>query len=197
MKRLIIIAALSAFVAIIIMASTAGPITAAMIPSPGAVVPPGSSLDAPIIIVRDANFAVQEVAFGSGIDLAEKSLASFSLTFKTTDLGSIKGVVKDQSGNLVSGAEVKLRSSGVLVGNVTTGSDGRFTINAPAGAYELTISKAGMLEKTVSATISTGQAVDLGDQTLQPDNTLVYVTIGVVIVVGAAALAVWMSRRKK
>ena len=197
MKRPIIIATLSAFVAIIVLAGTAGPITAAMMSSPGAVVPPGLSLDAPIIIVSDANFAIQEVAPGSGIDLADKSLASFSLTFKTADFGSITGVVMDQNGNLVSGAEVKLRSSGVLVGNVTTGSDGRFTINAPAGAYELTISKAGMLEKTVSATISTGQTVDLGDQTLEPDKTLAYIVIMVVIVIGAVALAVWVPRRKK
>jgi subtilase family serine protease len=129
--------------------------------------------------------------------LADKSLASFSLTFKTADFGSITGVVMDQNGNLVSGAEVKLRSNGALVANVTTGSDGRFTINAPAGAYELTISKAGMLEKTVSATISTGQTVDLGDQTLEPDKTLAYIVIMVVIVIGAVALAVWVPRRKK
>jgi len=133
----------------------------------------------------------------NGMDVVGNSLAPFNWTFKTTDFGSITGVVKDQNGNLVSGAEVKLRSSGALVANVTTGSDGRFTINAPAGAYELTISKAGMLEKTVSATISPGQPEDLGDQALQPDNTLVYVAIVVVIVIGAAALAVWMSRRRK
>ena len=82
--------------------------------------------------------------------------------------GSIKGKILDQTGNLVSGAEVTLAPAGQSSGNkMQTGDDGQFSFtNIAPGDYTITITADGFASQSVSATLHSGEAFAVPQITL-------------------------------
>ncbi|MBF8300977.1 MAG: putative TonB-dependent receptor [Acidobacteria bacterium] len=61
---------------------------------------------------------------------------------------TVTGVVRDQSGGVVSGAAVVVRGAAGGERQTVTGPDGRFTVDAPAGQATLVVRAGGFAEKT-------------------------------------------------
>jgi len=82
--------------------------------------------------------------------------------------GSIKGKIIDQTGNLVSGAEVKLTRVDQSSSNqVQTGDDGQFSFsNVSPGDYTITVTADGFASQSVSATLHSGETVAVPQITL-------------------------------
>ena len=74
--------------------------------------------------------------------------------------GSISGTVKDQNGDAVSGAEVRLlHPQQAVLRTTTTDSSGRFKFEGvQRGSYEIRISQAGFAPHTVSVLLSAADA---------------------------------------
>jgi len=123
-----------------------------------------------------------------GQDLAGNNLTWFAWSFSTSDLGSVKGQVRDDQYSTVSGADVLLIADGEVVAETTTDADGRFQLSAPAGAYDLSISKSDIIAKTVPVEISVGEEVDLGVVEVQLAPDYAWLLINAVIVIGAVGL---------
>ena len=142
----------------------------------------------------DLSYDTMYVVIVQGTDLAGNHLASYGWTFNTTDMGWVSGIAVDDKGNPIAGANVTL-STGE---HALTGSDGKFSIQAHPGAVKVTIKASGYDDKTIDATIVTGEIDDLGNvQMTKPfDMTLIIVLI-IVVVAAVAVLAYMMTRRKK
>src|SRR5262249_3839970 len=82
--------------------------------------------------------------------------------------GSIKGKIIDQTGNLVSGAEVKLTRVDQSSSNqVQTGDDGQFSFsNVAPGDYTITVTADGFASQSVFATLHSGEVVAVPQITL-------------------------------
>ncbi|MDD1756226.1 MAG: carboxypeptidase regulatory-like domain-containing protein [Methanomassiliicoccales archaeon] len=123
-----------------------------------------------------------------GQDLAGNNLTWFSWSFSTTSQGSVTGQVVDDRGDLVADADVLLLHNNEVVAETKTDDNGRFQISAPAGSYNLTISKDSIIAKTVPVEITAGGALDIGVVQVQPAPDYEWVVIDAVIVVGALGL---------
>ncbi len=98
----------------------------------------------------------------------------------------ITGTVTDGNGAPIPGARVALEDESFVL----TDAQGRFTIPASTGNHTLTISFSGASTKTVSVTLSS-ESEDIGTIELLPepvDQTLIYASIVLAIVVGALLL---------
>ena len=82
--------------------------------------------------------------------------------------GSIKGKIIDQTGNLVSGAEVTLTRADQSPGDqVQTGDDGQFSFfNVSPGDFTITVTADGFASQSVSATLHSGEVVAVPQITL-------------------------------
>lgn len=96
--------------------------------------------------------------------------------FAQNPTGSIRGVVKDERGDVVTGATVKAKNK--ATGDVRTadaGDDGLYTItNLLPGEYEISISAKGFSTVTFPATVSVGSST-AGDVSLKagrPDEVI-------------------------
>src|SRR5438270_1816315 len=88
---------------------------------------------------------------------------------------SVSGVVHDTSGGAVSGAAVVVRAASGSEQRVTTGPDGRFTIDAPeTGAVTLVVKAEGFAEKTQQLPSAHAGAVDV---VLEPATLFETVTV--------------------
>jgi outer membrane receptor protein involved in Fe transport len=88
--------------------------------------------------------------------------------------GTISGVVHDSTGGVVSGAAVVVRAGGAEH-RVTTGPDGRFTVDVPeSGQLTVVVLAGGFAEKTTQ--VSPAQTGDL-DLVLEPATLLETVTV--------------------
>ncbi len=70
--------------------------------------------------------------------------------------GTVSGTVRDTAGAPVSGVTVTLSQQGATVATATTGADGTYSFNVPAGAYTITFSKTGFQTNTSNITIVAG-----------------------------------------
>lgn len=95
--------------------------------------------------------------------------------------GSIKGKIIDQTGNLVSGAEVTLAPASQSSGNKTqTGDDGQFSFsNVTPGDYTLTVTADGFASQSISGTLHSGEAytIPLITLSIATENTEVHVSV--------------------
>jgi iron complex outermembrane receptor protein len=73
------------------------------------------------------------------------------LAFSTASAqnSGVRGVVKDNSGNILAGATIKIAQKSALTNN-----DGSYSINLDAGNYRLTVSYVGEIAQTVAVTVS-------------------------------------------
>lgn len=92
----------------------------------------------------------------------------------------ISGTVTDPSGGVVPGAIVEASANGQAVGTSTTGQDGRYRLDVPAGAYQLRARLQGFAGETADVTSSSSVTRDL---------TLAIAAIGDRLVVTAARSA--------
>lgn len=69
---------------------------------------------------------------------------------------TIKGTVKDASGNPLSGASVSVESR---PGGTTTDASGNYTLRVPAGSYTLIISFVGQTTQRISITLGAGATI--------------------------------------
>ncbi len=125
-------------------------------------------------------------------DLVGNEVSS-SWTFTTTNLGTISGVVTDGEGKPVAGVTVTLDNGA----STTTDSSGAFSLTAPAGAHNLTVSKLGWDSATMSVEIKAGQSVSLETMPVKPSNPLAL--YGVIAAVAAVLLALlfYTFRRRR
>src|SRR5215213_1302084 len=63
--------------------------------------------------------------------------------------GSLTGTVKDETGGVVSGASVTLRTGTGVARQTVTGPEGRFSVEPTAGAATLVVRAGGFAEATV------------------------------------------------
>ncbi|MDQ2974026.1 MAG: TonB-dependent receptor [Acidobacteriota bacterium] len=79
---------------------------------------------------------------------------------RQTSQNSISGMVKDQNGDAISGAQVTLlHPQQAVLGTTTTDSSGRFKFDGvPRGSYEIRITQAGFALHRVSLLLSAGDA---------------------------------------
>jgi len=79
------------------------------------------------------------------------------------ELGSIVGIVRDQSQAPVAGAKVEVRSlSTNLVRQLTTSSTGDFnSLSLPPGRYTVRVSQTGFRDKSQNIDLSVGQRAEL------------------------------------
>lgn len=82
--------------------------------------------------------------------------------------GSIKGKIVDQTGNLVSGAQVELLKENEISGQKTdTGDDGQFLFgNVQPGNYTIKVTAEGFASQSFSATLRSGEASTVPQITL-------------------------------
>lgn len=80
--------------------------------------------------------------------------------------GPVKGVIKDENNAPLEGAAITVKG---LTGTVTD-KNGKFTLNIPAGTYQVEISHVGYKTETRTITVGADQAVDLS-LVLQPAAT--------------------------
>lgn len=99
------------------------------------------------------------------------------LTILTTSAqnSGVKGIVKDASGNPLSGATIKIDKKTTLSDN-----DGNYSVTVPSGSYQLTVSYVGQVSQTIPVTIRE-------NNTTQQDITLVSAAISQeeIVVVGS------------
>ncbi len=133
----------------------------------------------------------------NGNDLAGNNLSTFSWSFATADLGTISGQVKDERNETVQGADIVLLQGGEIVASTTTDSEGRFSLTAPSGSYNLTISKSDIITRTIQVEVIGGQGVDLGEVSVQLVPSSTWILIDVVIVIGAVGLFLVGRRNQK
>ena len=74
---------------------------------------------------------------------------------------SVSGIVHDTSGGIVSGAAVIVRSGGGPDQRATTGPDGRFTIETPAGGEVTIIVRAGGFAEKTQKVSTSGAVVEI------------------------------------
>ena len=95
--------------------------------------------------------------------------------------GSIKGKIIDQTGNLVSGAEVTLTCADQSSSNqMETRDDGQFSFsNVAPGDYTITITADGFASQSISTTLHSGQAytVPLITLSVATEKTEVHVSV--------------------
>ena len=91
---------------------------------------------------------------------------------------ALSGTVKDESGGVVSGASVTVRTSGGVIRQTVTGPEGQFTVETPAGAgATLVVRAGGFAEATVPITgagnveVVLKPASVLDSVTVTPDRT--------------------------
>ena len=131
-----------------------------------------------------------------GQDLAGNNLSTFSWTFRTTGDGTVRGQVKDEGNNTVAGAEVTLRSGDMVVVTTSTDDDGAFSITAPKGKYNLTVSKQEIVSFTVPVDIVSGEELNLGVIEVAQAPDYQWVVIDIVIIIGAIGLF-WVGKRNQ
>ncbi|MFW3145691.1 MAG: NosD domain-containing protein [Thermoplasmatota archaeon] len=90
-------------------------------------------------------------------DLAGNQIPTYTWEFATLYLGAISGIVKDNRGRPVQGAEVALSNGAGTV----TGPDGSFSIEAPPGVYTVTIRKNGYDMMEFVVTVEAGRTVEM------------------------------------
>lgn len=106
-------------------------------------------------------------------------LTFFLLTFLTTfaqTTGTIQGIVKDASGNPLSGASVAIEGQ---KGGALTDANGSYTLRVPSGSHTILISFVGQETQRYQVVVSAGS-------TVQQDATLkVIADLGSVVVIGS------------
>ncbi len=119
----------------------------------------GASYTFDNIGVFEITLTVKDASGNSGTDVMKVSV---------TDIppgGSISGIVKDEKGNPISNATVRLVGTTYLT---LTGENGEFTLwNIPPGTYNLSVEKEGYQGKTISGlTVSSGSNNSLPEESL-------------------------------
>ena len=134
----------------------------------------------------------------TGKDIAGNQV-NFEWSFKTSDKGTIEGVLKDPSGNPIVNATVTL-SNGMTVLSDGTGHYS-FT-NVTAGSYTLTISGDGYRTtiETVSVTAGLTKVIDSplsaqGSASAGPDNTVMMVVAVGLFVVLLVGFVIYRRRK--
>jgi len=81
--------------------------------------------------------------------------------------GSVSGVIEDEQGALIPGAQVVLVAEGSSH-KLTSGSDGRFCFDGvPAGSFQVTASEQGMLDGVREGTLEAAQQMELAPMMLR------------------------------
>jgi len=85
-----------------------------------------------------------------------------------TPTGSVRGVVKDQQGAVISAASVTITNKATGASRtIKTGSDGSYAVeNLPAGDYEIKIEAAGFAVQNITAVVQVGSTTS-GDAALR------------------------------
>ncbi|MBN2663610.1 MAG: carboxypeptidase regulatory-like domain-containing protein [Bacteroidales bacterium] len=85
----------------------------------------------------------------------------FSLIlFGCSKIGTVQGIVKDEYGNIVENATVKISPS--VSDSLVTNSKGEFEfVDLQAGVYQITVSKDGFFSSTKDVTVEKGQIVNV------------------------------------
>jgi hypothetical protein len=110
----------------------------------------------------------QQTAFPAGQSSATSVVVS-----------SISGTVVDQQGAVAVGAKVQLTRSGQAKGDVLSGDDGQFAFsNVAPGTFQLTITAAGFEPKTITGSLTAGQAYIVPEIVLSVAATTTDVTVG-------------------
>jgi hypothetical protein len=132
-----------------------------------------------------------------GRDLAGNAFAK-SWTFNTTVAGNIAGILVDEDGDPIAGANVTL-SNGMMT---TSDANGRFVFNdVPLGAYNVTIVAEGHESIGTNATSVAGTTDELGELTMisteddSDSSVLMFIVIIVVIAAIIAVVVLFLKRR--
>lgn len=75
--------------------------------------------------------------------------------------GTVAGTVRDTLEAPVAGVTVTLLQNGSVVATTTTGADGTFSLDAPAGNYTITFAKTGFQTASADITIVAGSTLTL------------------------------------
>ncbi len=142
---------------------------------------------------EDLEYDTEYLVIVEGEDLAGNELSSYGFSFTTTDTGLVEGVVVDENGDVMVGANVSLSTGEFAI----TGSDGEFSIRAHPGANKVTIKKAGYEDRVVDVTIATGQTEDLGPVTMKKPSDLGLIVVAIVAVAAIGAVAFFVMRRRR
>ena len=149
-----------------------------------------------LITVLFASISMGTLSLSSNEVAAAPPLPALSWTFSITGDGTVKGQVKDEGNNTVAGAEVTLRSGDMVVVTTSTDDDGAFSITAPNGKYNLTISKQEIVSFTVPVDIVSGEELDLGVIEVEQAPDYQWIVIDIIIIIGAIGLF-WVGKRNQ
>ncbi len=110
--------------------------------------------------------------------------------------GTVSGAVADINNQSVAGVTVALLNGGTAVAQMTTGTDGQFTLTAAAGTYTLRLNKTGFDTDESSVRINAGQTTDAGTFLLYATS---YLWIPVLGSIAVGSVVVWwlMKRRER
>jgi hypothetical protein len=119
---------------------------------------------------------------------------NFTLTLLPTT-GHIAGIVTDDAGNPIEGAQVTAGGN-----SVTTNSTGGYTIELAAGTYEVTVSANGYESSSETGVDVVAGATTTINLTLKPNqlsNILLYAAIVIAVIGVIAGTALYLRKRKK
>ncbi|WP_315822107.1 TonB-dependent receptor [Paraflavitalea speifideaquila] len=110
-----------------------------------------------------------------GVSVLTFLLLTFLSTFAQTT-GTIRGIIKDASGNLLSGASIAIEGQ---KGGTLSDASGSYSLRVPSGTYTLLISFVGQETQRFQVVVAAGG-------TVQQDATLkVIADLGSVVVIGS------------
>lgn len=120
------------------------------------------------------------------------NMITTSWSFSTTDMGIISGVVTDAEGKPLAGVSVVLDSGQTAV----TNESGAFTLTAPAGPHNMTLTKLGWDTKIMPVEILAGQSVSLESMAINPANPLAAYGVIAAIAAVVIVLLIFLFRRR-
>jgi len=125
---------------------------------------------------RPVSFLAAEAPEGTGSATLDGPYAKYlRVPALTSDLVSLAGVVRDDAGNPVAGARLRLEEGGVVVGEATSGEDGRYDFPPlPGEFYCLSIERTGFADQARFIVLNPATALqDIGMPASPPSAPLV------------------------
>jgi hypothetical protein len=123
--------------------------------------------------IREGTFTVTadgQATVYNTVSVSDVVGASSAVTIGLQPLpAEVSGVVTNLNGNPVSGAALQLTLGNTVLANVTSGTDGSYTLPPiAAGTYSLSVTDSGYVSQTAVFTVARGEVISVNFQLAQP-----------------------------